>query len=305
MSLAPIALFVYNRADHAKQTITNLLKTAEAAHTDLYIFSDGPRSEKETVKVQEVRNYIHTVTGFASVTIVEQPKNIGLSRSILSGVSMVLDKHGKMIQIDDDLIVSPWCLKYFNDALDHYEHDDRVACVCGFLYPVRKPVPPAFFMRGADCAIWATWKRAWTIFEADGQKLLQEIERRKLSFKFDFHGAYPYTQMLRDQIAGKNDSWAIRWHAAAFLQNKYTLYPGQSMAHNIGMDSSGTNCGTSSDYDVEIGTSPIPVENLPVVQSPQAFRAFKDFFIGMNKYSWFKRKRKRFKRWVRYIFTGA
>ncbi|WP_212003526.1 glycosyltransferase family A protein [Chitinophaga sp. HK235] len=305
MSLAPVAIFVYNRPDHAQQTIESLLKNAEAPRTDLYIFSDGAKADKDKDMVKAVREYVHTVTGFASVTVIEQQQNIGLAASITTGVTMVVNKHGKIIQMDDDLLVSPYFLRFMNDALDHYENNDKVACVCAFLYPVRKKVPANFFLKGADCCIWGTWKRAWDMYEPDGRKLLHELEQRRLTFKFDFDGAYPYTQMLRDQIEGKNDSWAIRWLASAYLKDKYTLYPGKSMARNIGMDNSGTNSGQTNSYDQTVSMEPIPILDIPVEQSRAGYVAFREFFTRLyNNYSFFKRKRRRFKRWVKYLIKG-
>jgi hypothetical protein len=305
MSLAPIALFVFNRADKTQKTIEHLLQNPEAAASDIYIFSDGPRAEKDVEPIREVREYLKTVAGFKSVTIIEQEVNKGVSRSIVPGVTSVVNKHGKIIQIDDDMLVVPHFLRFMNDALNYYENDERVACICGLLYPVKKKVPSTFFVRGADCAVWATWKRAWALYEPDGEKLLAELEKRKLTFLFDFHGAFPYVQMLKDQIAGRNDSWAIRWHASAFLQNKLTLYPGESLVKDNGRDDSGTNCIPTNDYDNVIGHKPITVGGIPVKQSRQGFNAFRDFFVGLNKYPYFKRKRKRFKRWMKYFFTGA
>lgn len=305
MSLAPIALFVFNRADKAQKTIEYLLQNPEAAASDLYIFSDGPRHEQDVPRVQEVRDYLRTVTGFGSISIIEQPVNLGLAKSIISGVTMVVNKHGKIIQIEDDIQVSPHCLRFLNDALDYYEQEPKVACICALLYPLKKPVPATFFIRGADCSVWATWKRAWDHFEADGQKLLDEVIRRKLTFQFDFDDTFSYTNMLKDQIEGRNDSWAVRWYASAFLKDQYTLYPGKSLARDNGMDNSGTHCTDTNDYDVSVSMEPVTVGNIPVRQSRQGYNAFKDFFLSLHKYPYFKRKRKRFKRWLRYLLTGA
>ncbi|SKA47859.1 hypothetical protein SAMN04488128_10963 [Chitinophaga eiseniae] len=305
MSLAPIALFVFNRADKAQKTIEYLLRNPEAAASDLYIFSDGPRHEQDVPRVQEVRDYLRSVTGFGNISIIEQPVNLGLSKSIISGVTMVVNKHGKIIQVEDDILVSPHCLRFLNDALDYYEQEPKVACICALLYPLRKPVPPTFFIRGADCSIWATWKRAWDHFEADGQQLLDEVMRRKLTFRFDFDDTFSYTNMLKDQIEGRNDSWAVRWYASAFLKDQYTLYPGQSLARDNGMDNSGTHCTDTNDYDVSVSQEPVTVGNIPVEQSRQGYSAFKDFFFSLHKYPYFKGKRKRFKRWLRYLLTGA
>lgn len=113
-------------------------------------------------------------------------------------------------------------------------------------------MPETFFLRGADCWGWATWKRGWNLFNANGLQLLQQLQEKKLEKEFDLDGCYDYTKMLQDQIDGKNNSWAIRWRASAFLADKLTLYPSKSLVHNIGFDNSGTHCGFSDNYDQEI-----------------------------------------------------
>ena len=81
--------------------------------------------------------------------------------------------------LEDDLVTSRYFLKYMNEALNHYAHDERVASVHGYVYPVNDPLPETFFLRGADCWGWATWRRGWECFNADGQYLLDELKRQK------------------------------------------------------------------------------------------------------------------------------
>jgi hypothetical protein len=146
------------------------------------------------------------------------------------------------------------------------------------MYPTGESLPETFFLRGADCWGWATWQRGWDLFESDGKLLLQQLRQRNLTQRFDYNGAYPYTRMLEEQIAGKNDSWAIRWHASAFLQNRLTLYPGRSLVLNIGTDSSGTHCTASADFSGELADKPVKVERIPVEENEIARQAFIDFF---------------------------
>jgi len=109
-----------------------------------------------------------------------------------------------------------------------------VGSIHGYWYPVDRQVPETFFLRGASCWGWATWSRAWQLFEGDGRQLLAELERQGLTHRFDLDGAMAYTRMLKDQIAGKNNSWAIRWHAAMFLAGRLQLSPGTSLVRNTG-----------------------------------------------------------------------
>ena len=277
MTLAPVVLFVYNRPFHTKLVVDSLLKNHLAKDTELFIFSDGPRNEDAVPKVDEVREYIYSVEGFAKVEIVCSDVNRGLSGSIVEGVTQLVNRYGKVIVLEDDLKTSPFFLTYMNESLVMFEQEDRVACVHGYVYPLKRKVPETFFIKGADCWGWGTWKRAWDLYDPNGQKLLDELVDRKLEYEFNFKNSFPYTEMLKDQIAGRNDSWAIRWYAAAFLRGKFVLYPGKSLVQNIGNDSSGTHSETTARFDVELYESRIRIDARVVLNDP-AYNAFVDYF---------------------------
>lgn len=241
-NFAPIILFVYNRPDHTRKTVDALRANFLAKMSELFIFSDGPGNETACVGVMQVRDFIKTVDGFARVKIIERDRNWGLAKSIIDGVTQVVNEYGKVVVLEDDLITSPYFLNYMNDALDMYENVDGVASINAYMYPL-KGLPEMFFLRSSDCWGWGTWKRAWQTFEPDGTKLLREITRKKLVRAFNMNGYYPYLRMLQDQIAGRNDSWAIRWAASTLLSDKLGLYPGRSLVMNIGIDGTGQHCG--------------------------------------------------------------
>jgi hypothetical protein len=262
LTCAPVALFVYNRLWHTQRTVEALVLNKLADQTDLYVFSDGPRSAAERSKVTDVRNFVKTITGFKSVRLIESDGNRGLANSVINGVTKVLESHDRIIVLEDDMITSPGFLEYMNTSLGLYEHDDRVISIHGYVYPVKRPLPPTFFLKGADCWGWATWKRGWALFEPD---------------EFDFNNSYPYTRMLKNQIAGRNDSWAIRWYASAFLRQKLTLYPGISLVKNIGNDSSGTHSWDNERYDHDELAQSIKVEKLTPEENLSAKEMISDY----------------------------
>ncbi len=282
MTLSPIVLFVYNRPWHTRQTVEALQKNELADRSDFFIYSDGPKDEQTGKAAQKVREYIHTIDGFKTVTIREREENMGLAGSIIDGVTAVMNEYGRIIVLEDDLVTSPFFLRYMNDALNLYEHDERVISIAGYIYPLSVKLPTTFFLRGADCWGWATWKRGWNHFEKDGQTLLNELYNRNLTKLFDFNGAYGYTQMLRDQIAGKNNSWAVRWYASAFLRECFTLYPGIPLICNIGLDGAGTHCGTSDVFDVKIAQEPISVRPIDIIEKSEARKAIEDYFRSLK-----------------------
>ena len=115
-------------------------------------------------------------------------------------------------------------------------------------------------------------------YRADGSALLAELEQRSLLNIFDFGGSAGYSDMLRDQVAGRNDSWAVRWYASALLNGMYTLYPGRSLVANIGSDGSGSHGAVSSAFDVEVSHDPVPAMRVPIEDFALGRQAFQEFF---------------------------
>lgn len=278
MAKAPIALFVYERLAHTQRTVASLLRNHGAGESDLFVFSDAARTPEGRPAVDEVRAFVSAIRGFRSVRVFERPVNYGLAKSIIEGVGQVLGACDRVIVLEDDMVTSPHFLRYMNEGLERFSEDQRVISVHGYVYPVQRPLPEAFFLRGADCWGWGTWRRGWNLFNPDGQALLDELTRSGLLEAFDFGGAYPYAEMLRGQIAGRNDSWAIRWYASAFLAAKLTLYPGRSLVHNIGNDNSGTHAMGTHVLDAALSDAAIDLRHIPVEASREARAAFEAFF---------------------------
>jgi hypothetical protein len=276
--MTPITLFTYARPDHTKRTVDALLRNDCVGEHDLIVYSDAPRTPDKVQAVEAVRAYLQTITGFRSITIHHRPHNYGLAKSIIEGVTEVLSRYERIIVLEDDMLTSPHFLTYMNQALHQFSNDEGVISIHGYVYPVQHALPDAFFLRGADCWGWATWRRGWALFNPDGQALQNKLKLRNLNKSFDFNGAYDFSQMLEDQIKGRNDSWAVRWYASAFLADKLTLYPGRSLVQNIGNDNSGTHCGDAIHHDVEVSTSPIDLSAVAVTESALGRAAFEHFF---------------------------
>lgn len=282
MGLAPIVLFVYNRPSHVKQTIESLQKNELAEQSELFIFSDAPRTDEVQDNVKKVREYIKTIRGFKKITIVERTENHGLAKSIISGVTEIVNKFGRIIVLEDDMVSSPYFLRFMNEALELYKNEEKVISIHAYVYPVRAQLPKTFFLIGADCWGWATWKRGWDLFEPDGKKLLTEIRERHLEKVFDFNNTYPFTKMLEDQIRGGNNSWAVRWYASAFLKDKLTLYPGKSLIKNVGLDDSGTHCNVTNIYDTQIYREPIAITNILLEENTFAKKEIEKYFKSVK-----------------------
>jgi hypothetical protein len=280
---APLAVFAYRRPEHLRRAAASLAANRDAPATDLYIFCDGAKGLRDAADVQAVRAVAHAVTGFGSLTVIERDSNLGLAASLIAGVTQVVEGHDRVIVVEDDLMLSPHFLAFMNQALDRYADEERVASVHAYLFPVRHVLPDSFFLKGAECWGWATWRRAWRRFNSDAADLLRQIRDRGLEYEFDLDGTYHYTATLEAQARGKIDSWAIRWRASCYLADMLTLYPGRSLVRNAGFDGTGVHCDESEDFEVALADFPVAVAPIPVEPSAAGRAAYVDFFRRLER----------------------
>ncbi|WP_345948718.1 glycosyltransferase [Mucilaginibacter sp. PAMB04274] len=276
-NLAPIALFVYNRPEHTRRTLSYLQKNQLAENSRLFIFSDGPKTEADKPKVEQIRQLAKTITGFKSVKLIERTENIGLANSIISGVTQLVNDYGKVIVFEDDLLSSPYTLQYFNEALDRYSTDEKVMHIGAYMYNLKAPnLPQTFFYRAATSWGWATWARAWQHFEPNVDTLMQQFDKSKIN-AFSIEGTMNFWKQMQQFKAGKNNSWAIRWYASIFLKNGLTLNPAQSLIQNIGHDGTGVHSNNEDIYQVNISRQPVTDFPDALQENLQAYQAIKQF----------------------------
>lgn len=291
-SLAPILLFVYNRPEHLQRAIASLQANAEAKDSDLFVYADGPRTDADRAAVTAVREEIKKITGFRSVNVQAQTLNRGLAASIISGVTEQVERFGRVIVLEDDLVVAPYFLRFMNDALDTYENEPRVGHIQACDFTQDATLPETFLVKWTGSWGWATWDRAWRLFNPDGKALLRQLTERHLTYRFDFNGKYGYTRMLRRQIEGKNNSWAIRWNASLFLADVLSLNVGRSLVQNEGFDGSGTNCGAGNLYASNLCLQPVKVHKInPIEENEEARMAFVRYYARTNSF-WAKARRR-------------
>ncbi len=278
--LAPIVLFVYNRPELTLNTLKSLARNAEAQNSELFVFADGAKSnasEEVKARIAQVREVVQSKQWCQKVTLRAAETNQGLAKSVIAGVTEIVNRYGKIIVMEDDITVSPYFLRFMNDALNKYELDERVSSVGTWNYFCPPDVSQNhFFLRHPDSISWATYKRAWALFNPDGNDLLQKIKNRKLERYFNLEGAVNLTKMLEKQCEGKVDSWAVRWTASMILHGKLTLYPQYPLARHEGFVV-GTNFSAGDNlYDegLELCVHPMKIKDIPVVESTIAVQSY-------------------------------
>jgi GT2 family glycosyltransferase len=276
-NLAPIALFVYNRPEHTRRTLTFLQKNQLAENSRLFIFADGARTEADKPRVEQVRQILDGITGFKSVKIIASETNLGLAESIIRGVTQLTQEYGKVIVFEDDLLSSSYTLQYFNEALDRYEHEEQVMHVGAYMYDLKDPsLPETFFYRAATSWGWATWGRAWKYFEPNIDTLMSQFDQEKIH-QFSIESSMNFWKQMLQFKSGKNNSWAIRWYASIFLKGGLTLNPSRSLIQNIGHDGSGVHSNNEDIYQVHMAQKPVSQYPTVIEENRQAYEAIKNF----------------------------
>jgi len=248
----PVLVLGYNRPKHLERALIALSSNADSKFTDFYISVDGPKNITEESLVDECRKVAKLDYGFLSQKFLFSDMNQGLAKTVISKVSSILKISDSIIVVEDDLIVSKHFLKYMNLGLQTYRSEERVASIHGYQYPVGKISKECVFLRGADCWGWGTWKDRWDSAEFNVDTLLSQFNVKSNRKIFDLGGYQSNYKLLEKQKEGEVDSWAIRWHASMFIQNRLTLYPPESLVMNTGFDGSGIHKDSNNHFYTEL-----------------------------------------------------
>ncbi|WP_242919064.1 glycosyltransferase family 2 protein [Pontibacter liquoris] len=281
--MAPIVLFVYNRPDHTLKTLEALSNNYLADESVLYIFADGPKADITVEALEEInltRKVLRKKQWCKEVVIIESKTNKGLADSIVDGITKVINDHGRVIVLEDDIVTSTGFLNYMNKALSQYESEEQVYHIAGHFHPVPCSLPELFFYNVNSCWGWATWKRAWDNFIWDIYTLNEKLKTSKNFTKRNFNKGQgtAFSEQLEANVTGDLHTWAIRWHASIFLHNGFCLHPGKSLVRNIGFDGSGEHCGMDKRYLYQEVTDSVAIKSIPLVESDYVIQCISEYY---------------------------
>ena len=299
MQLAPIVVFAYDRPDHLSRTLDALSKNDLAKDSVLYVYCDGIRPlssktkndapnyqhrtefygtkeqyEDYVKRIETTRQVARQQTGFKELRIVEREKNIGLADNIVGAVTEIVNKFGRVIAFEDDVVSTRGCLTYLNDALEMYQNDEKVMHISAYLFPHRQHLPTTFFHPNPyPAGGWATWARAWKHYCGNTKELVDFWSNDWDTF--NVIGQDHLQKQLIMNLDGRLKTWYIKWYASMRRQGGVCLYPGWSMTNNIGFDNSGETSGISNSYFIENPQEYTKVNRISIHCNKKAFRMLK------------------------------
>ena len=282
-NLAPIVLFVYNRPYHTKQTIEALQKNKLAKDSELFIYSDAPKNIEAKKSVDEVREFIKNIDGFKKVTVIEREKNWGLANSIIDGVTNIVNRYGKIIVLEDDLVTSPYFLKFMNEALEFYQNEKRVWHISAWNYPVNIDIKDDVFLwRVMNCWGWATWKDRWNFYEKDVDKIISTFSKQEIK-RFNLDDTENFWAQVMGNKDGIINTWAIFWYATIFENSGLCLNPTRSFIKNIGLDGSGVHCGVQKSDNLELNLKKDIKYIRKIKENRKALNSIKKYYLSKKK----------------------
>lgn len=282
MPLAPIALFTYARPHHTLRTLEALSKNRYAKQSQLYVFCDGPKtnSPEELALIQEVEDVVMSQKWCKEISVIQREKNIGLSLNITSGITEILQSYKKIIVLEDDIVTSQGFLQYMNDALDKYEHCDKVMHISGYMFPVKfaNHQPQTHFYTAGSCWGWGTYSDRWALYENDPLVIRDFVLKHSAKEKFNMGGYANFYRQLSENINGQRHNWDIKWYGTMFMNQGLGLHPKVSLTQNIGNDSSGTNSPNTNYFRIPNLSQNCEVQDIPIAENPETLGLMRDYY---------------------------
>lgn len=314
MDMTPIIVFAYDRPDHLSQTLDALAKNDLAPQSILYVYCDGAREwngecresrvesreipkgnyitkrygkmvctkeeyEAYLKRIDETRKVAHEINGFKEVHVVEREHNIGLADNIVNAVTEIVNRYGRVIAFEDDIVTTRGCLTYLNDALELYKDDEQVMHISAWMYPNKGQFPTTFFYDSPyPAGGWATWKRAWQHYNPNTADHV--CYWGKNWKEFDIEGQDHLSKQLLMNLDGRLKTWFIKWYSSMRRMNGLCLYPGTAMSNNIGWDNSGETSLSNTKYNIAHPAEYTEVKRVPIKRNKKAYNYIRVWYSG-------------------------
>lgn len=283
----PVLITVYDRLVHFKKCIESLQQNAICKNTIIYIASDAAKDSSRSEKIQSVRNYIKTITGFKDVILLDWKENKGQLRSMKDARDLIFQKYDGYIFLEDDNIVSPYFLDYMNHNLNYWKEDSRILYVCGYMYPVNFASKyDSVFLKEFNAWGVGYWKNKFTdVYSFDSDFFFKNSETLKLMKKFSNTSYY----ILMSDLFYKKYYGDGRCAFNLIYKDAFAIFPRKSLVKNIGQDGSGLHSGTNKYLQkVELDKSFVPF-NYPQELSPE--QKIQSIITKYRRYGMLKRFR--------------
>jgi hypothetical protein len=240
----PILFITFNRPSHTSKVFERI---REVKPKYLFVVSDGPRPNHpdDAEKIMKVRELVCAgIDWDCELKTLFRQENLGCGYGPANAITWFFSQIEEGIILEDDCLPSASFFRFCRNLLAEYRDETRVMAVSGFNYfgKWQSDNYDYFFSDGGNWG-WASWRRAWKLFDYEMSSWLSsDAERKK-----DILAFYPDFDALYKKIIEQNyDAWDIQWHYARLYHQGVSITPVVNLVENIGFDNFGTH--TTSDF---------------------------------------------------------
>lgn len=233
----------------------------------LYVAADGPRDSRsgEAERCARVRTIATAVNWPCEVKTLFRSENLGCRRAVSSALDWFFDEEPEGIVLEDDCLASPTWFAFAEEMLARYREDKRIMCVSASHFHGKQHVPEHsyFFSRYNHCWGWASWRRAWAMYDSDMSSWPKLRKQNWLAgIGYGDRHFVGYWRRLFDRVhASRINSWAYRWTFSCWSQNGLSILPARNLVSNIGFSDEATNTGAGNALE---GVTPLEDLSFPL-----------------------------------------
>lgn len=281
-NLAPIVVTVFNRVEHTKKMINSLLNNKLADKSEIYIFCDNYKDEKDKNAVEETVKYVSSIKGFKKIEVCVHAQNLGMVDNTLSAIEYIFTIYDKLIFLEDDAELSPIFLEFMNASLNYYKEKKNVMGITGWKYPCKPQAnnDKIIFTRLGESWTWATWKDRFAYYKRDNS-IMKKFDK-KMIYEFNFHNTNLFWRQLVGNKTNRQNTWSIYWYAAFFLNNGLCAAPSETLVRNTGNDGSGFHTKKNDLFDTNISNKKYFLFNDVIEEDNEYFENLKTYFNSMK-----------------------
>lgn len=242
----PVVLIIYHRPQMTKKVIDSL---REVKPSQIFVIADGPKDKQDAEKCKKTRDFIESVDWKCKIHKKYSSKNLGLRERVVTGLDWVFSKVDRAIILEDDLVIDKSFYSFCEEMLEKYKNNEKVISISGnnFLFGRHNVKDSYFFSRHIYSWGWATWKRAWKLYDDTMSDWSQIKHKKTLNDRFKRWIELVYWNKIFDlTFERKINSWAYAWTYVALINNKLTVVPSINLVSNVGTGQGATHTSIKS-----------------------------------------------------------
>jgi hypothetical protein len=233
----PVLFLVFSRPDTTKQVFEAIRAQRPSR---LYVAADGPRQSRpgESALCEETRKVATAVDWPCELKTLFRDSNMGCRNAVSSAITWFFENEPEGMILEDDCLPSQDFFRFCRDLLSRYRDDEKVMHIAGinFQFGVRRGEASYYFSRIPHIWGWASWRRAWRLYDVEMKGLPDFIAsgamkdvfpRRERSWQ-GFLGEFQATSQ------GKINTWDYQWGFTLCKEGGLSIIPNVNLVSNIG-----------------------------------------------------------------------